>query len=85
MDRKASSRPQGLGRLFIYLQGIGIDDHSVCLLGRGDRNKFVLHILAHHVRVALGGSLFRLDELAAGTAGSDLAAVARQLTRGRVA
>ena len=33
----------------------GSDDHSVDLLGRGDRNKFVLHILAHHFRVALGG------------------------------
>lgn len=41
--------------------------------------------LAERLAIRLGGSLFRLDELAAGTAGSDLAAVARQLTRGRVA
>jgi magnesium chelatase subunit D len=41
--------------------------------------------LAERLAVLLGGSLFRLDELEAGSAGADLAAVARQLTRGKVA
>jgi magnesium chelatase subunit D len=45
--------------------------------------------LAERLAVLLGASLFRLDELAAGSglapAGSGLAAVARQMTRGRVA
>jgi magnesium chelatase subunit D len=41
--------------------------------------------LAERLAVLLGGSLFRLDELEAGSAGSDLAAVARQMTRGKVA
>jgi magnesium chelatase subunit D len=44
--------------------------------------------LAERLAVLLGANLFRLDELAAGSTGSKgsgLAAVARQMTRGRVA
>jgi magnesium chelatase subunit D len=41
--------------------------------------------LAERLAVLLGGSLFRLDELDAGSSGSALAAVARQMTGGRVA
>ena len=43
--------------------------------------------LAERLAVLLGANLFRLDELAAGSteSGSGLAAVARQMTRGRVA
>jgi magnesium chelatase subunit D len=41
--------------------------------------------LAERLAVLLGGSLFRLDELDAGSSGSALATVARQMTGGRVA
>ena len=44
--------------------------------------------LAERLAVLLGASVFRLDELeagSAGSAGSHLAVVARQLTRGKVA
>jgi magnesium chelatase subunit D len=41
--------------------------------------------LAERLAVLLGAGLFRLDELADGAAGSSLAVVARQMTRGRVA
>jgi Mg-chelatase subunit ChlD len=41
--------------------------------------------LAERLAVLLGGSLFRLDELDAGSSGSALATVARRMTGGRVA
>ena len=46
---------------------------------------FLRLALAERLAVLLGGSLFRLDELDAGSSGSALAAVARQMTGGRVA